>query len=160
MQILGVILVVLMFSYSFLVILLPYIVGIILYTIIILLIKRKIEKRKYINIKNTVIVIWVGIFLISSPLWFNYISARPNDTYIEMKKMNDNKNLIGLSKKQIEELLGEKTDKYKDEDEDVYYYSAGTITNYITGGHRKFYIFEVYFDENDIVKSTSIRESP
>ena len=127
-------------------------------TIIILLIKRKIEKRKYINIKNTVIVTWVGIFLISSPLWFNYISARPNDTYIEMKKMNDNKNLIGLSKKQIEELLGEKTDKYKDED--VYYYSAGTITNYITGGHRKFYIFEVYFDENDIVKSTSIRESP
>lgn len=160
MQILGVILVVLMFCYSFLVILLPYIVGIILSTIIILLIKRKIEKRKYINIKNTVIVIWVGIFLISSPLWFNYISARPNDTYIEMKKMNDNKNLIGLSKKQIEELLGEKTDKYKDEDEDVYYYSAGTITNYITGGHRKFYIFEVYFDENDIVKSTSIRESP
>lgn len=160
MQILGVILVVLMFSYSFLVILLPYIVGIILSTIIILLIKRKIEKRKYINIKNTVIVILVGIFLISSPLWFNYISARPNDTYIEMKKMNDNKNLIGLSKKQIEELLGEKTDKYKDEDEDVYYYSAGTITNYITGGHRKFYIFEVYFDENDIVKSTSIRESP
>lgn len=158
MQILGVILVVLMFSYSFLVILLPYIVGIILSTIIILLIKRKIEKRKYINIKNTVIVIWVGIFLISSPLWFNFISARPNDTYIEMKKMNDNKNLIGLSKKQIEELLGEKTDKYKDED--VYYYSAGTITNYITGGHRKFYIFEVYFDENDIVKSTSIRESP
>ena len=158
MQILGVILVVLMFSYSFLVILLPYIVGIILSTIIILLIKRKIEERKYIKIKNTVIVIWVGIFLISSPLWLNYISARPNDTYIEMKKMNDNKSLIGLSKEQIEELLGEKTDKYKDED--VYYYSAGTITDYITGGHRKFYIFEVYFDENDIVKSTSIRESP
>ncbi len=158
MQILGVILVVLMFCYSFLVILLPYIVGIILSTIIILLIKRKIEERKYIKIKNTVIVIWVGIFLISSPLWFNYISARPDDTYIEMKKMNDNKSLIGLSKEQIEELLGEKTDKYKDED--VYYYSAGTITDYITGGHRKFYIFEVYFDENDIVKSTSICESP
>ena len=158
MQILGVILVVLMFSYSFLVILLPYIVGIILSTIIILLIKRKIEERKYIKIKNTVIVIWVAIFLISSPLWFNYISARPNDTYIEMKKINDNKSLIGLSKEQIEELLGEKTDKYKDED--VYYYSAGTITDYITGGHRKIYIFEVYFDENDIVKSTSIRESP
>ena len=156
MQILGVILVVLMFSYSFLVILLPYIVGIILSTIIILLIKRKIEKRKYINIKNTVIVIWVGIFLISSPLWFNYISARTDDTYIEMKKMNDNKSFIGLSKEQTEELLGEKTDK----DEDVYFYSAGTITNHITGGHRKFYIFEVYFDENDIVKSTSIRESP
>ena len=53
-------------------------------------------------------------------------------------------------------MLGEKTDKHKY----IYYYSAGTITNYITAGHRKFYIFEVYFDENDIVKSTLIRESP
>ena len=154
----GVILVVLMLSYSFLVILLPYIVGITLSAIIIFLIKRKIviEERKYRKIKNVVIVIWVSIFFISSPLWFNYISARPDDTYIEMKKMNDNKSFIGLSKEQTEELLGEKTDK----DEDVYFYSAGTITNHITGGHRKFYIFEVYFDENDIVKSTSIRESP
>ncbi len=99
----------------------------------------------------------MGIFLISSPLWHDYVSAKPDNTYIEMKKMNDNKSLIGISKEQIEELLGEKSDKYKDKD--TYYYSAGTITNYITGGHRKFYIFEVYFDENDIVKSTSIRES-
>ena len=153
----GVILVVLMFSYSFLVILLPYIVGIILSAIIIFLIKRKIviEERKYRKIKNIVIVIWASIFFISGPLWFNYIRARPDDTYIEIKKMNDNKSLIGLSRARIEELLGEKTDK----DEDVYCYSAGTITNHITGGHRKFYIFEVYFDENDIVKFTSIRES-
>ena len=153
MQILGVILVVLMFSYSFLVILLPYIVGIILSTIIILLIKRKIEERKYIKIKNTVIVIWVGIFLISSPLWFNYISARPNDTYIEMKKMNDNKNLIGLSKEQIIELLGE---PYGNTDADRYYYDAGKITNYITGGTNNFYHLEIVFDENEKVKSTSM----
>lgn len=153
MQILGVILVVLMFSYSFLVILLPYIVGIILSTIIILLIKRKIEERKYIKIKNTVIVIWVGIFLISSPLWFNYISARPNDTYIEMKKMNDNKNLIGLSKEQIIELLGE---PYENMDADRYYYDAGKITNYITGGTNDFYHLEIVFDENGKVKSTSM----
>lgn len=153
MQILGVILVVLMFSYSFLVILLPYIVGIILSTIIILLIKRKIEERKYIKIKNTVIVIWVGIFLISSPLWFNYISARPNDTYIEMKKMNDNKNLIGLSKEQIIELLGE---PYGNTDADRYYYDAGKITNYITGGTNDFYHLEIVFDENGKVKSTSM----
>ena len=156
----GVILVVLMFSYSLLVILLPYIVGIILSAIIIFLIKRKIviEERKYRKIKNIVIVIWVSIFFISSPLWFNYVSERPDDTYIEMKKMNDNKSLIGLSKEQIVEMLGEKTDKYKNED--IYLYSAGTITDYITGGHRKFYILKVYFDENDIVKSTSISESP
>lgn len=155
----GVILVALMFSYSFLVILFPYIVGIILSAIIIFLINRKIviEEQKYRKIKNIVIVIWVGIFLISTPLWHDYVSAKPDNTYIEMKKMNDNKSLIGISKEQIEELLGEKSDKYKDKD--TYYYSAGTITNYITGGHRKFYIFEVYFDENDIVKSTSIRES-
>lgn len=153
MQILGVIIVVLMFSYSFLVILLPYIVGIILSTIIILLLKRKIEERKYIKIKNTVIVIWVGIFLISSPLCFNYISARPNDTYIEMKKMNDNKNLIGLSKEQIIELLGE---PYGNTDADRYYYDAGKITNYITGGKNDFYHLEIVFDENGKVKSTSM----
>ena len=61
---------------------------------------------------------------------------------------------------QIENLLGDNKSKDKYKEEDVYYYSAGTITDYITGGHRKFYTFEVYFDENDIVKSTSIRESP
>ena len=102
MQILGVILVVLMFSYSFLVILLPYIVGIILSIIIILLIKRKIEERKYIKIKNTVIVIWVGIFLISSPLWFNYISARLIVNKVSYKFKND---LIKTIVKNIEEVL-------------------------------------------------------
>ena len=156
----GVILVVLMLSYSFLVILLPYIVGIVLSAIIIFLVNRKrvIEERKYRKIKNMVIVIWMGIFLISSHLWYDYVSAKPDNIYIKMKKINDNKSLIGLSKEQIEELLGEKPDKYKDKE--TYSYSAGTITNYITAGHRKFYIFEVYFDENDIVKSTSIYESP
>lgn len=154
----GAILVALMFIYSFLVILLPYIIGIILSAIVIYIIKRKmvIEERKYIKIKNMVIVIWLGIFLISVPSWYDYVSAKPDNTYIEMKKLNDNKSLIGLSKEQIEDLLGEKTDK----DKNIYYYSAGTITNYITAGHRKFYIFEVYFDENNIVKSTLIRESP
>lgn len=59
----GVILVALMFSYSFLVILFPYIVGIILSAIIIFLINRKIviEEQKYRKIKNIVIVIW-GVF--------------------------------------------------------------------------------------------------
>lgn len=54
----GVILVALMFSYSFLVILFPYIVGIILSAIIIFLINRKIviEEQKYRKIKNIVIV--------------------------------------------------------------------------------------------------------
>ncbi len=49
----GVILVALMFSYSFLVILFPYIVGIILSAIIIFLINRKIviEEQKYRKIK-------------------------------------------------------------------------------------------------------------
>ena len=50
----GVILVALMFIYSFLVILLPYIIGIILSAIVIYIIKRKmvIEERKYIKIKK------------------------------------------------------------------------------------------------------------
>ena len=57
----GVVLVALMFIYSFLVILLPYIIGIILSAIVIYIIKRKmvIEERKYIKIKNMVIVHWI-----------------------------------------------------------------------------------------------------
>ena len=70
-----------------------------------------------------------------------------------MKKMNDNKNLIGLSKEQIIELLGE---PYGNTDADRYYYDAGKITNYITGGTNNFYHLEIVFDENEKVKSTSM----
>ena len=87
------------------------------------------------------------------PLWYKYVSVRPNDTYVKMKEINDNQSLIGLSKEQIVELLG---NPYENKDADIYYYDAGKITNYITGGTNDFYHLKIVFDENEKVKSTSI----
>ena len=160
MQIKGIILGILLLLYLLVVWLLPYILGIIISVIVILLIRKIIvEKDQEVRRKVyiTVIVVCGCLSITLAPLWYKYASERPNDTYVKMKEINDKQSLIGLSQEQIIELLGE---PYGNTDADRYYYDAGKITNYITGGHRKFYIFEVYFDENDIVKSTSIRESP
>lgn len=148
---------ILMLLYFLVVGFLPYILGIIIAVITIFLIKKRgVVKEPELNrIVCIVIVVCSFMSFTLTPLWFEYARARPDETYIEMKKINDNKSLIGLSKKQVLELMGEQ----KDTDKNVYYYSAGKITNYITGGHRKFYILKVYFDENNIVKSTSIYES-
>ena len=40
------------------------------------------------------------------------------------------------------------------------YYSAGTVTNYITLGTNDFYCLQIIFDENGKVKSTSLDLSP
>ena len=70
-----------------------------------------------------------------------------------MKEINDNQSLIGLSKEQIVELLG---NPYGNKDADRYYYDAGKLTNYITGGTNDFYHLKIFFDDNGKVKSTSI----
>lgn len=82
-----------------------------------------------------------------------YKSAEPDKLYVEMNEINNSKSLIGLSKEQVVELLGE---PYKKRDEDIYYYDAGKITNHFFFGERDFYKLEVFFDENDIVKGMSI----
>ena len=71
---------------------------------------------------------------------------------LEMKKLNDSEKLIGLSKEEVIELLGE---PQKSED-NLYIYDAGTLTNYLFLGERESYDLFIWFDENDIVKSTEI----
>ena len=89
-----------------------------------------------------------------------------SEGYIRMTELNDNKSLIGLSEKEVIELLGEP--RYKDIDNrpqfkcTYYTYGAGvTFKKTILGNtyDRKYYQFEIIFDENDIVKSTYIKES-
>lgn len=67
-----------------------------------------------------------------------------------MKEINDNQSLIGLSKEQVVELLG---NPYGNKEADRYYYEAGKITDYITGGTNDFYYLKIVFDENGKVKS-------
>ena len=86
-----------------------------------------------------------------------YASAKPDEQYTEMNEINDNQSLIGLSKEQVVELLG-KPDWA--EDERTYYYDAGKVTNYLFFVEITSYDLFIWFDENDIVKSTAIELIP
>ena len=156
MQIKGIILGILMLLYFLIIWLFPYIIGIIISVIVLFLIRKRIvEKDQEIRRKVYIVVIVICgcISVTLTPLWYKYASERPNDTYVKMKEINDKQNLIGLSKEQIIELLGE---PYGNTDADRYYYDAGKITNYITGGTNDFYDLEIVFGENGKVKSTSM----
>lgn len=82
-----------------------------------------------------------------------YLSEKPDKVYTKMKELNDSEKLIGLSKEEVIKLLGE---PQKNSRENLYIYDAGTLTNYLFLGERDFYDLFIWFDENDIVKSTEI----
>lgn len=134
----------------------PYIIGIILSFIVILLIRKNLMgKDKKLKVLIYIIII-IFCVLVSRKLGYSamiYLSAKPDKVYTEMKKMNDSQRLIGLSKHEVITLLGEPL--YKSTD-NLYIYDAGTLTNYFFLGEREFYDFFIWFDENNIVKSTSI----
>ena len=134
---------------------LPYIIGIILSGVIILIIRKKIiEKDKGTKIL-IYIIIMISCVFVSRSLGYpimNYFSAKPDKVYIEAKKLNDNNTLIGLSKEEVVGLLGEPLSST----DTMYVYSAGKKTDYIFLGEREFYKLFVFFDEYDRVKSTKI----
>lgn len=133
----------------------PYIIGIIISIIIIFFIKKKlIVKSK--NLKNFIYAIIIIVcIIVCRNLGYSvmqYLSEKPDKVYTEMKKLNDSEKLIGLSKEEVIELLGEPIESR----ENLYVYDAGTLTNYLLLGEREFYDLFIWFDENDIVKSTEI----
>lgn len=156
MQIKSIILAILILLYFVIVIFLPYILGVIMAFIVIRLTRKKISGDDK-EFRRKVYTLCVGICVILAPLWYNYATARPDDTYVKMQELNEKQSLIGLSKEQILELLGE---PYGNKEEDTYYYDAGKITDYIAGGTNEFYNLEIVFDENGKVKSTSIEMVP
>ena len=79
----------------------PYIVGIILSAIIILLIRNKLigkDKQLKILIYAIIIIICVVVSINLGYSALAYVSAKPDKLYTEMKEINDNQSLIGLSK--------------------------------------------------------------
>ena len=133
----------------------PYIIGIIISIIIIFFIKKKlIVKSK--NLKNFIYAIIIIVcIIVCRNLGYSvmqYLSEKPDKVYTEMKKLSDSEKLIGLSKEEVIELLGEPIESR----ENLYVYDAGTLTNYLLLGEREFYDLFIWFDENDIVKSTEI----
>ena len=133
----------------------PYIIGIIISIIIIFFIKKKlIVKSK--NLKNFIYAIIIIVcIIVCRNLGYSvmqYLSEKPDKVYTEMKKLSDSEKLIGLSKEEVIELLGEPIESR----ENLYVYDAGTLTNYLLLGEREFYDLFIWCDENDIVKSTEI----
>lgn len=134
----------------------PYIIGIAISAIIIFLIRKKLNgKNKNLKIFIYAIIIIVCIIVcrnLGYPV-MHYLSEKPDEVYTKMKELNDSEKLIGLSKEEVIELLGE---PQKDSRDNLYIYDAGTLTNYLFLGEREFYDLFIWFDENDIVKSTEM----
>lgn len=134
----------------------PYIIGIAISVIVIFLIRKKLKgKNKDFKIfiyAITIIVCIIACRNLGYPL-MQYLSEKPDKVYTEMKELNDSEKLIGLSKEEVIELLGEPLKSSRD---NLYIYDAGTLTNYLFLGERESYDLFIWFDENDIVKSTEI----
>ena len=147
---------ILLFIWIFGTLFMPYIIGIVISIIIILLIRKKLkEKTKDFKIFIYAIIIVVCIIVCRNLGYqvMQYLSEKPDKVYTQMKELNDSEKLIGLSKEEVSELLGEPQKNSRD---NLYIYDAGTLTNYLFFGEREFYDLFIWFDENDIVKSTEI----
>lgn len=121
--------------------------------------------RKSIDIFSRILIVII-ILLITFLLFITLIkfNDKPSEYYSKMKQINDSKSIVGLSKNEVENKLGE-PGKIK-ETENMYLYDAGTLFRDVTFVNHYdlwvktyYYALFVYFDENDIVKSISLKES-
>lgn len=142
--------------------LLPYIILAVLISFILWIIKTKLIKSKVIKI----LIILIIVFSICITIC-NLKEEKPNELYLEMKEVDENQRLLGLSKEQVIVLLGEPTRKDNSEDENRYIYSAGNIAKGLFIFNKSIFVdsyinYELYvnFDESDKVVSTSIKYVP
>ena len=116
---------------------------------------KKIFKIIVICIIVLLVLLCVLIFVQDNILY-------PDNLYIKMNEINDDKSLIGLSDTDIIELLGEP--KYKsDQRKKSYTYSAGvTVKKSIFVGdyNKSSYDLQISFDENNKVKYTGKKQTP
>ncbi len=116
---------------------------------------KKIFKIILICMLAFLVLLFVLLFIQDNILY-------PDDLYIKMNEINDNKSLIGLSETDIIELLGEP--KYKSEQRTKSYtYSAGTTVKksiFVGNYHKRSYDLQISFDEDNKVKYTVIQQIP
>lgn len=121
--------------------------------------------RKSIDIISRFLIVII-ILLITFLLFITLIkfTNKPSEYYSKMQQINDSKSIIGLSKEEVENKLG-KPGKIK-KAENIYLYNAGTLFRNVTFVNHYdlwvktyYYALFVYFDENDIVESTSLKKS-
>ena len=115
------------------------------------------------KIFKIVVICVIAFFVFLSVLIFVQDNILyPDDLYIKMNEINDNKSLIGLSETDVIELLGEP--KYKSEQgTKSYTYSAGTTVKksiFVGSYHKRSYDLQISFDEDNKVKYTGIQQIP
>ena len=114
------------------------------------------------NLKIIVIVLIIKI--IFSILSFFLKGERPDDLYRKMKNLHDNQTLIGLSKEEVIELLGQPEYESNWHETTFYQYDAGSLDKGLFWENRTIIFkrsygwkFNVAFYKNDKVKSTSMQ---
>ena len=106
------------------------------------------------------VIISVGVCI----MLINYRSETMDEKYIKINEIVNNKSLIGLSKEEVVELLGEPSEDSGDIRPNlgsIYEYSAGTIFEEWFWGkcyQTKYYRLNIWFDKNGIVKMVSIED--
>lgn len=143
----------------FLVIYIPYIIFMGIFAMIMWTITT--EKIGSKILKTLIIIV---ILLYGSIIIVNFKTETPDNLYTEIKEMNDDQSLIGLSSEEVIKLLGEPKHEYSSgEDKKRYIYSAGEIFKESYWGYsysHEYYEFYVSFDENDKVEDTFIKLIP
>lgn len=143
----------------FLVIYIPYIIFMGIFAMIMWTITT--EKIGSKILKTLIIIV---ILLYGSIIIVNFKTETPDNLYTEIKEINDDQSLIGLSSEEVIKLLGEPKHEYSSgEDKKRYIYSAGEIFKESYWGYsysHEYYVFYVSFDENDKVENTFIKLIP
>lgn len=120
--------------------------------------------RKSIDIISRILIVII-ILLCTFLLFITTIKFidEPSKYYSKMKQVNDSKSIIGLTKEEVENKLG-KPGRIK-KSENIYLYNAGTlmkevifVKHYDLWRKLHYYVLFVNFDEDDIVKSTSLKK--
>lgn len=139
-----------------LILLIPVLIVVAIIIGLIFLIKTK-------QISKTFKIIIIALILFCAFFLF-YDYEIISDSYIEMNEMVDDKRLIGLSKEEVIELLGEPIYKYIGIDNTQNYtYSAGTISKkhfWSSEYNQKVYELNIDFDKNGKVEYVNIKECP
>ena len=131
--------------------------------VLVIVVIRWIIKTTSIS-KTFKIILLVIISVCVCIMLINYRSETMDEKYIKINEIVNNKSLIGLSKEEVVELLGEPSRDSGDIQPNlgsIYEYSAGTIFEEWFWGNcyqTKYYRLNIWFDNNGIVKMVSIED--
>lgn len=137
----------------------PYIVFLAVIAVIVFTITTKMIASKTLKVAIIVVVLLYGFVILGS-----FKTETPDNVYTEIKKIDDNQSLLGLSSEEVVNILGEPDSQTTNkENKKQYVYDAGNVLKESYWGHsyyHDYYNFYVYFDENDKVEDTFIKTLP